>query len=202
MSKSLKTKVYLKYFFVVLSLVTVIAFATFFILDSNFHREENQFNGVKLRQSETELALVFIGCSTCDAAQVEAIPKVFDALSIKLEAKATTLNYNYLTIGISNEILVSEGLKHLNRIASFDEVAIGNGMGNTALQIYIWDNYEGTHSAGIPQVLILKRDYEFQILDGSKKIEPHIIKESIIARKLGLEGIIELSKNDQMLDSI
>lgn len=53
--------------------------------------------------SETEIALIFFGCSTCSAATMDEIPNILNTLSEKVQNAALTNGHNYSFIGISKE---------------------------------------------------------------------------------------------------
>jgi heme/copper-type cytochrome/quinol oxidase subunit 2 len=189
MSKNSKTKIVVGYFLTFIVIAGFVSLLTFYMLKT-FNSDKSSFKGVIERNSEIELVLVYIGCSVCGAAQHPDLPNTFKKLSKNLETVADSLGYDYLTIGISNEKLIKDGLQHLEKVLDFDEIAIGNGMGNTSVQRYIWDTTDNIYDAGIPQVLILRRQYELQ--DQDQKISSKIEKEEVIIRRLGIEGVVDI----------
>lgn len=184
--------------FILLSVVLFIAvlLGTRLFMESNNASEDKPlpFNE---RNNPTELALIFFGCSTCPAATDQRIPESLYNLSERLKVSALKKKINYTTIGISNERNVKKGLSYLNNIASFDEIALGNGMGNISLQRYVWDNFDNPYAASAPQIILVKRTYETRLNNSDQEINPRIVSEEILYRHIGLESI-----NDEIISSV
>jgi len=161
-----------------------------YYLKTNSH--SNYSNPAINKQTSKEIALVYIGCSTCPSAQDENVSIYFKQLSDSIEQFSRENNYEYITIGVSSEQNINFGLNHLAEVDEFDEISIGNGLGNKVIQFYIWEHYENFVSAGIPQVLVSIREYETVVHNSITRIEPRLKSDSILVRKVGLSGIKEL----------
>lgn len=135
---------------------------------------------------ENEIALIYIGCSNCSAAMNKEIPNVFKDLVFKLDSLATSNNFGFTTIGISNETNISFGINHLQNIYDFDEISVGNGLANRGFQHYFWKREDTNNSLFIPQFIITHRTYS---KDTVNQINPEIFDELIKFQAL---GIIEL----------
>lgn len=177
-----------KFIFLSLVLFIVALLASRQLQNSN-SESNNSPDPFNVRSSPTELALVFFGCSTCPAATDEKIPESLSALSERLETVAIQKKINYISIGISNERNIRKGINYLNSIAEFDEIALGNGMGNISLQRYVWDNFNNPYAASAPQIILVKRIYETRVHNSNKEINPRIVSEEILFRHIGLEQI-------------
>ena len=111
-----------------------------------------------------------------------------------LVSKSIEREINFTTIGISNETSVAEGLLHLERFDSFNEIAIGNGMSNIGIQRYVWDEFSYL-AAATPQIVILFRRYEMVERDGELFVHPEILKDSILTRAVGISQFEKLSQD-------
>jgi hypothetical protein len=151
--------------------------------------------------SETEIALIFFGCSTCPAATMDEIPNILNTLSEKVQNAALTNGHNYSFIGISKENNIKQGLEYLTNIAPFHEISLGKNMQNTAIQKYVWETFDNPLSASTPQVIISKRLYETNTADNDSTVLPIIASEEILIRKIGIEQFIQLSKQENFFNS-
>lgn len=151
--------------------------------------------------SESEIALIFFGCSTCPAATMDEIPNILHTLSEKVQNAALINGHNYSFIGISKENNIKQGLEYLTNIAPFHEISLGNNMQNTAIQKYVWESFDNPLSASTPQVIISKRLYEINTAENDSTILPIIASEEILIRRIGIEQFIQLSKQENFLNS-
>lgn len=123
----------------------------------SFLLSENRIEQKPQIKSDTEIVLVYFGCSTCNAANDDRIAGVLSNLSEQLREAAASKGYAFSFIGTSNEYDLDAGLEYHADIADFDEIAVGNGMKNTALQRYVWDNFDNPLSGSTPQIIVSKR---------------------------------------------
>lgn len=178
-----------------IGLFIISALISFFIL--SFFTPETYSNPAISKQTKIEIALVYIGCSTCGAANDPTLPETLVNLSKKLHKVAEDKKFEYMLIGISSEQKVDKGLKHLEfTTLEYDEIAIGNGLGNSLLQKYIWENYEDYTSPGLPQVLVLKRKYDVVLHNEIERIQPNIVSEQILYQTVGTSGIAKTTQKD------
>lgn len=179
------SKIFTFQFIVVVISVFVIAFGLSFLYLNNI--AESSQDPLSQVESDTEIALIYFGCSTCPAANDERVPELLSHLAEKVKKKATSKGYKFTFIGTSNESNLSKGLDYLTGIATFDEIALGNGMENMVLQHYVWDKFDNPLSASTPQIIVSKRKYEKRVIDGRKVIFPNITSEEILIRKVGVK---------------
>lgn len=185
------------HFFFFVTIVFLVSVGAGFIY-KNYFKETVKINYPIKKNNQEEIALIYIGCSTCPAAQDDNLSKSFIKLSEKIEKFCSTNGYEFFKIGISSEQEFIEGLKHLKSVGEFNEISVGNGLGNTSLQKYMWDNYIGMNTSALPQLLITKRVYKIELISGEEKIHPEIVSEGILERVFGLAGINSLLENDKI----
>jgi len=152
------------------------------------------------RTKDTEIALIFFGCSSCPAANDEILPEVLVEIAERLKEYAAAEGYDFTFIGVSNEGRVKKGLNYLTGIASFDEVALGNAMSNVALQRYVWQTFNHPLSASTPQVIIAKRKYLSRSIGEGSLVRPEILSEEIMVRRIGVQYIRELNRENILLN--
>ncbi|MTI87396.1 MAG: hypothetical protein FH748_05445 [Balneolaceae bacterium] len=154
----------------------------------------------------SELVLVYIGSSSCVAANDESIPTLFLKLAHKIDSIAVEQNYGFTTIGISSEINIEEGLSHLKKIHNFDEISIGNGLANVGFQNYYWEKINPQKKLTIPQFIITKREYDYKSTQGlNESISPKINSEEVIVQTtgaLGLYMILQKKHIDRVWDKL
>lgn len=174
----------------------------FLTLDTNDNNELAATDSSGDRVNDTEIAVIFFGCSTCPAALDDKIPRVLGELSAKLKESAISKGYGYILIGTSNEQNINKGLNYLNDIAVFDEVSLGNGMGNTTLQHYVWETFDHPLSAATPQIIISKRTYDTVTISENDVIHPRIISEEIMLREIGVARMERLLHDENFINSL
>lgn len=89
-----------------------------------------------------------IGSSTCEASNSASLPRWVASVEARLESIADSSGLGFATLGISKDHSVSAGIDHLERLGSFDEVAIGRGWLNSLMVRYIWDELPGRAARG------------------------------------------------------
>lgn len=171
----------------------VASLGSFFVSDyfNSSNSEKTTNISPTKNQKIEEIALIFIGCSKCPAANEEKLIEVFSEISNMLQQYALERDLGYLSLGLSNETNVEQGLNYLQDFYNFDEISLGNGMGNNSFQRYIWDNFTSTKDSATPQVMITKRIYQ-EGSDQRTSTHPRIIDEVVLVKKIGLQEIASL----------
>lgn len=149
-----------------------------------------------IRTDSIEVAFIYFGCSSCFAANKENMKPLLPRVSENIKMKFRDISYT--TIGISNETNQIDGLKYLQEIFTFDEIALGNEMRNTAIQKYVWNKYDGEYSASTPQVIISIRVYLTRTNGDKLNILPEIGSEKILRREIGVSNIKKLLNQDYL----
>ncbi|MTI87295.1 MAG: hypothetical protein FH748_04935 [Balneolaceae bacterium] len=184
------------------NLVLCIVFLVSAVIPILYHiiRHQEPYNNANIiKESANEIALVYVGCSTCGPANHPDMPKKINLLFTMVDSIAQANNISFMTIGVSSEQNYKKGLKHLDFIYDrFDEIAIGNGLGNVALQKYIWENFEDHTAVGIPQVIILSRTYNSTQTQNNIQIHANIINEEFEHRAVGMPEISKLTKTNTL----
>lgn len=176
-------------------LACLLLFAIGFILKRYYYNTETIHPEFK----KTEIVLTFLGCSNCPAANNKLIPTTLKKITHKLHQEATSKGYSYAYIGISNESNIKQGLEYLTNIAPFHEISLGKSMQNTAIQKYVWNAFDSPLSASIPQIIISERTYDVKVAAGDTIVQASINAEKILARKIGMGEIIQLSDQHSIL---
>lgn len=138
---------------------------------------------------------IYIGCSTCSAANDKRLPQVVDSLKFMVKIKALAHNYFFSTTGISKDWIVEDGIDHLKIFGEFDQIMTGRNWQNEGIFKYVWQEFPSV--PGVPQILIVKQE----IVDtGNQERNLYLIKdERLIMRKLGLNEIIEWKEKNAPL---
>lgn len=142
--------------------------------------------------NEKEIAFIFYGSSYCPAATDASLPDIIQTLIAETREQAHIAGYGFTTIGISNEVNVEDGLAYLKNMGDFDEIALGNGVANRALQFYAWGSLDDPLSGATPQIILTKRLYHSSKNNSSDLIYPSIESETILIRKVGVTNIAQL----------
>jgi hypothetical protein len=183
-------------FLIVCAIAFVTSLGLSFLLTNSTQSSSDQI------ESDTEITLIYFGCSTCPAATDDQIPEILTNLAKKLQKTAASKGYEFSFIGTSKEGNVQTGLNYLTEMADFDEISLGNNMKNTALQRYIWDNFDNRLSASTPQIIISKRIYDTRKVNEQEIILSDIISEDILTRRVGVPRMAQLLEREEFFSSL
>ena len=150
------------------------------------------------QEAKYELQLKYIGSSTCHFCNVPAIPKSVNNIRDDLLIKSQQNVFGFSMVGISKDMVITEGLHHLSKIGRFDEVTTGKGWLNAGILKYIYGEIPGR--AATPQLLVILRQYRMiaRKTNGSPSFRG-INSEELIARKIGVEEITTWANNNAYL---
>jgi|GEM_PF-1069133 hypothetical protein len=145
-----------------------------------------------------ELQLIYIGSSNCHFCNVPAIPKSVNIIRDDLLTKSQKNGLGFSMVGISKDMVITEGLLHLSKIGRFDEVTTGKGWLNAGILKYIYGKIPGR--AATPQLLVVLREYRLiaKKTNGNPSFRG-INSEKLIARKIGVEEITSWAENNAYL---
>lgn len=132
----------------------------------------------------TEMVLVFMATSSCPGVKDPDFPSAVRAISEAMRTRADESGMTFVTIGVSLDWDLTEGVDFLKRFGPFDEIAIGRGWLNMAAVRYIWAEFPG--AASVPQILVLERD-----IVSDRTIE--VNAERVRVRKVGAMAIRQWS---------
>jgi hypothetical protein len=102
-----------------------------------------------------ELVLVYLGSSGCAASNAAFLPAAVAQLQKRLAMEASKHGMVFTSIGVAKDASVHAGLDHLDRTASFDEIAVGGSWRNVAIQRYVFGKVPGRPAT--PQLVLLER---------------------------------------------
>lgn len=127
-----------------------------------------------------ELALVYIGSSTCSYANSEELPALLETVRELLRERAQKAGRSFATIGVSKDLDVEAGIKHLQKYGHFDEIMTGRGWLNIGLLKYVYEGFPG--KAATPQVLVVDRR---KVRTAGSAIQDEVL----VLRKVGADEI-------------
>ena len=102
-----------------------------------------------------ELAMVYIGSSKCGYANSEELPALLETVRELIRARAQKVGRSFVTIGVSKDLDVEAGIRHLRKYWHFDEIMTGRGWLNIGILKYVYEGFPGI--AATPQVLVIDR---------------------------------------------
>ena len=149
-----------------------------------------------------EIVLIYFGCSTCGPSNNPELKNYYNNIKEKLLLSSKDKKINFTTIGISNESSVTEGLTHLEKFDSFNEIAVGNRMSNLGIQNYVWDRFDTIIASATPQIIIVDRTYSMNNQNGELFVHPKILKDSILTRRVGISQFEKLSQDTLFYSSL
>lgn len=138
--------------------------------------------GVSLSPGE-EVVLIYLGSSTCAWSNVPELPSEVRRLKVLLQARAQNEGKRFATVGIARDWLTKDGIDHLNKFGSFDEIMTGRSWANHGTQHYIYGEGDMAGPRSTPQVIVISRKLE------SHEGRPSISDERVILRRTGVDAI-------------
>lgn len=180
-------------------LILYYGYNTFFgqstiLTERSFIKKETKIYHPRHEFIENEIALIYIGCSTCGPANAKFLPEVIESLKKKFQKKSNSKGYNFISIGISKDFEISKGLGHLAKFNNFDEIAVGRDWANIALKKYVWNDLSG--KAATPQIILTRRKYNMIDESNLRKVDFRNSEEKILTRKIGAVEILALLEKD------
>jgi hypothetical protein len=130
-----------------------------------------------------ELVMVYIGSSTCAASNSRELLADVRQLRRQLESRAAASGRAFVSLGVAVDQRADAGLRHLEKVGPFDEVAAGRGWGNAHALRYVWEDWPGI--AGTPQIVVIEREMEVS-RDSPGGITYATGPERLVLRKAGL----------------
>ena len=130
-----------------------------------------------------EIALVYVGSSTCAWSNAEQLPAIVQGLKQELLARARQAGKGFLAIGVAQDGVAANGVEHLYGFGEFDEIIAGRGWANTGIQKYVYGDLPGP--GGTPQILVVARTLNHET--------GHVVVggERVLARMVGLTEITD-----------
>lgn len=127
-----------------------------------------------------ELALVYIGSSSCVWSNVAGLPAAVRALKERVKHRAEESGRSFAAIGIAVDRSTEAGLTHLNKLGAFDEVITGRGWLNIGVIKYLHEDMPG--QVATPQIVIVDRWV-------GRGTRTGMFDETVVVRKIGASEI-------------
>jgi hypothetical protein len=143
-------------------------------------RRQRQYQPQVRNGSGSELALVFIGSSTCWACGSPDLPRILERLKLALVQRARDHGCSFSAVGIAVDPHPEAGIRFLTKFGHFDEISCGGGMLGLGCRRYLQD-IPGT--AVVPQIVVVFRHV---VVD---RMGAAIRDEHAVLRKTGLEQL-------------
>ncbi len=140
----------------------------------------------------SQVLLFYVGSSTCVWCNDKRLPLAVQTVVDSIRARAALAGLDVETVGIDLDPLRSARTKHLDRIGSFGQVALGGGVVNWPAADLSWVLFGGT--LGTPQVVLALRSVAKQ----SAKGQPLMLvlgRPQMLARKVGVYEILEWARH-------
>jgi len=125
--------------------------------------------------------VVVIGSSTCGWSTSDDFVQLYREARDSVQAYATARDIGFATLGISQDVVLDDGIEYLQGLGRLDEVAVGRSWRNTGIRRYIYGEFSG--EAATPQILVAKRS----VVGGSGYWG--IERERVLMRRTGLSEI-------------
>lgn len=136
-----------------------------------------------LPRAGKQLVLVYVGSSRCNPSnQTDVIAAIASAMD-SLRLIASRQSMGFVSIGVARELSPGAGLMHLEKIGSFDEIAVGQGDLNQASMRLISVDHPGLGAT--PQLIIMERE----LTSLGKTIDNVHVRERVLARRVGAAEI-------------
>ena len=147
----------------------------------------------------TQIVMVYIGASSCGAANDASLPEAIEEMKVTLSAKAEESGYSFAVVGVALDWEVWEGLRYLRKFGAFDEVAAGYRWANAAALKYIYEDIVGV--AATPQVVVVERN--LQLPNSDSGVTSYAVSdERMMVRKVGLIEISRWVRNGMPLPQV
>lgn len=129
-----------------------------------------------------ELVMVYNGSSTCAVSNRRELREDVRQLRHLLERRAAAASRAFVSLGVAVDRESAAGLRHLERMGPFDEVAAGRGWANAHALRYVWQEWPGI--AGTPQIVLIEREIRVA-RDGPGGVNYATGPERLVLRKAG-----------------
>lgn len=127
-----------------------------------------------------QVIVVYIGVNGVD----HAMAGFADTVRAAATKQLAQTDRHLVLRGVSLNPEIAEGMQDLLTVGAFDEVSLGGNWTNSAVVRYLGSDFGKIYpKAGVPQVIVLERDVDNQI------VTLHVGPEREVARYLGTKDI-------------
>ena len=142
------------------------------------------------------LRLVYIGSSGCSFSNNPKTHQMVKEIKKYMRDYAHQEGYKFLSTGISQDKLASEGVSFLKNTGPYDEIISGASWYNLGISQYVWEKIQGV--AATPQILFTVT--EFDIIPAGAQIGNIRRDEVLLDRFVGIKAIKELNEISERND--
>jgi len=129
-----------------------------------------------------EISFVYIGSSGCVNANRKGFPEIIKTLKRRVHKKVKNNGRSFSAIGVAVDWKPVDGIEHLRKFGTFDEVMAGRSWMNTGALKYMWEDIPGKPAT--PQIVIIKRKNRIK-----RGVTYQVKKEELLSRKVGIQEI-------------
>lgn len=144
--------------------------------------DDNRYRPSYSLQGGEEIAFIFIGASSCAAANGDRITTIVRSAKKAIDMYADSVGLSYRTIGVSRDWSAQEGAKYLDKFGKFHEISSGGNWLNIGVIKYVYDELSG--KGATPQLLLVQRQVK-----GREAPTYSIENERLLLRKVGMREI-------------
>ncbi len=132
--------------------------------------------------TDRQLALIYIGSSTCGAARRPEVARAVRTAVEHLSREALRLEIDFGALGVARDYDLQSGIEHLEAFGVFDELLVGNGQYNTGVLRWVYQKVPG--NASTPQIVLILREVSHFPSVG-------VHNPTVLARIVGVEELLE-----------
>ena len=130
----------------------------------------------------TEVIAVYVGSIGTDS--LTGMTQVLNDMGNAVRRQTASSGRGFLMRGVSIEPSVEDGIRHLSRLAHFDEISVGGNWTNSAVVRYLGVNNGRVSDSPIPELILVEREVRS---DNSRMLQ--VGPERELARLVGLDRI-------------
>lgn len=134
-----------------------------------------------------ELTMVYVGSSSCTYSNMSFMPETVIKIKTKLSRRLGDKNVSFSTIGIATDWITRDGIEHLRKFGTFDQVISGRNWYNIGVRKLFWNGLGGRPST--PQILVIGRYIK------KSGIAFDISDKIIVVQKIGPQNIRDWLKS-------
>lgn len=133
--------------------------------------------------------LIYVGSSQCAPSNARYLPGAVQRLQNRIEIEAAARGLAFSAVGVAIDGDTRDGIRHLERTADFDEIQVGQGWRDLALQEFVYAHPLG--SPATPQMILVRQETE----GGSARI----LSFTLVDRRVGSQALRDWAAKEQSL---
>jgi hypothetical protein len=140
-----------------------------------------------------QLVLIYFGKAHCAWSNRPEMPELIETAKLHLATLAAAKGWSFEAMGVALDWSPTDGLAHLSKFGSFDEVAAGFNWANASALRYFADRIP--EPTATPQILVLRRTLLKPDFSAGA-FTYRAVNERLVLRKVGVFEIHQWVKND------